>query len=206
MNAIDLVPFLLACIAIELTPGPNMFYIAILSAQHGRSAGYAVAAGVALGLFTVGLLAMLGFSALVAAHPLVYEIIRWAGVTYLVWLAYDTVQDVRRKEPALTPVSGLMRESFLRGLTTNLLNPKAFLFYMSVLPSFIEGGSTNIQPFLILTLIYVAIATGIHLLIVLASGSVSGLMKRRKIRLVMGWSFAGLLLLIAIWVAIQTAR
>lgn len=200
----EFLPFLLAAIAIELTPGPNMFYIALLSAQHGRKAGYSVAAGVALGLFLVGLAAMLGFSTFVAENRVLYETLRWSGVAYLLYLAWDTLQDA--KKPLETqPQDELLRESFLRGLVTNLLNPKAFLFYMAVLPSFITSDGQYTQQFFVLTLIYVAVATGIHLAIVLMSGSVSGVLQHPARRRQIGWVFAILLVLVAIWVAIKTA-
>lgn len=202
---IDLLPFLLAALAIELTPGPNMFYIALLSAQHGRKAGYAVTAGVALGLFIVGVLAMLGFSTFVAENRVLYETLRWSGVAYLLFLAWETLADANR--PLETqPRHELMRESFRRGLITNLLNPKAFLFYMAVLPSFIRAEQDGRGQFFVLTLIYVSVATAIHLAIVLMSGSVSGLLQHPQRRRVMGWVFAVLLVLVAIWVVMKTAR
>lgn len=200
----ELLPFFLAALAIELTPGPNMFYIALLSAQHGRTAGYAVAVGVALGLFIVGLAAMQGFSTFVAENRVLYETLRWSGVAYLLYLAWDTLQDTR-KPLETQPQDELLRESFLRGLITNLLNPKAFLFYMAVLPSFIAADGHYTQQFFVLTLIYVGVATGIHLAIVLMSGSVSGLLQHPARRRQIGWVFATLLVAVAIWVAFKTA-
>lgn len=205
MNGVEFIPFLLAALAIELTPGPNMFYIALLSAQNGRKAGYAVVVGVALGLSIVGLLALTGFSALVAQNAFLYEALRWAGVVYLLYLAVDTVLDSRR--PLKTePTEHLMREGFRRGLIANLLNPKAFLFYLSVLPSFIVGTTHYSAQFLTLMVIYVGIASAVHLAIVAASGNVSGLLRHPQYRQIVGIVFAILLILVAIWVAINTAR
>ncbi|MCB1435468.1 MAG: LysE family transporter, partial [Alphaproteobacteria bacterium] len=72
-----LLAFFAASIAIELTPGPNMAYLAILSAQSGRIAGYAAVAGVALGLLIIGLLAAYGVAALIEANHLIYQALRW---------------------------------------------------------------------------------------------------------------------------------
>ncbi|MAP96174.1 MAG: lysine transporter LysE [Ponticaulis sp.] len=205
MNGVDFIPFLLAAFAIELTPGPNMFYIALLSAQNGRKPGYAVVAGVALGLLSVGVLSLLGFSVLVANNPWVYEILRWGGIAYLLWLALDAVLDSRKtleSEPAAT----VMREAFLRGLIANLLNPKAFLFYLTLLPSFIGSDTHYTQWFIVLMVVYVGIATLIHLVIVVMSGSVSGLLSHKDYREKVGWGFAGLLVCVAIWIAFKTAR
>ncbi|MEX0859651.1 MAG: LysE family transporter, partial [Cucumibacter sp.] len=85
-----LLPFFAACIAVELTPGPNMAYLALLGANRGRFAGFFAVAGVALGLLTIGLLAASGVSAVVESNRYVWEALRWAGVAYLLWLAYDT--------------------------------------------------------------------------------------------------------------------
>ncbi len=202
---IELFPFLLAALAIELTPGPNMVYITLLSAQHGRKPGLAVVAGVALGLLLIGLLALAGFSAVVQTYPLVYETLRWGGVIYLLWLAVDAVLDSRKPLKA-QPEGALLREGFLRGLIANLLNPKAFLFYLTLLPGFIV--STDHYPgwFLFLMLIYVGIASLVHLVIVMAAGSVSGFLGHKAYREAMGWVFGGLLVGVAIWVAMNTAR
>lgn len=200
-----LIPFLLAVLAIELTPGPNMFYIALLSAQNGRKPGFAVVAGVALGLTIVGLLALAGFSTLVAEQPVIYEFLRWTGVVYLLWLAVDAVLDSRKPlDDAAAP--SLMREGFMRGLIANLLNPKAFLFYLALLPSFIQPGHNYSGWFVVLMTIYVGVASLVHFIIVLASGTLTSLLQKRNYRETTGWVFALMLVLVAVWVAIKTAR
>ena len=203
MTFTDLAPFLLASLAIELTPGPNMFYIALLSAQNGRPAGFAATAGVALGLLTIGTLSMIGFSAFVAENPLAYQILRWAGVAYLLWLAWDTWRDTRVTDDAAIPRAKLT-ESFTRGLITNLLNPKAFLFYLTVVPSFISADAGYVPQALILTLCYVGVATAIHLAIVGGASSVSRVLQVPGRREKIGQLFAVLLVGVAVWVAIKT--
>ena len=84
-----LLAFILTCLVIELTPGPNMAYLALLSASIGRRAGFAATLGVALGLLIVGLAAALGLAAVIANSRLLYEALRWAGVLYLFWLAWE---------------------------------------------------------------------------------------------------------------------
>ncbi len=82
-----LAAFAVTSLIIELTPGPNMAYLALIAATEGRRPGYAAVAGVALGLGALGLAAAVGLSALIAEAPVVYQAIRWAGVAYLLWLA-----------------------------------------------------------------------------------------------------------------------
>lgn len=78
--------FVIASILIELTPGPNMTYLAIVSASEGRKAGFATVIGVALGLLTVGVAAALGLSAIIANNEIVYQGLRFSGIAYLFWL------------------------------------------------------------------------------------------------------------------------
>ena len=204
MTFAELVPFLVASLAIELTPGPNMFYVALLSAQHGRLVGVATIAGVALGLLIIGILALLGVSALVAENRAAYEIIRWTGVAYLLWLAWDTWRDSEIDEVSGHD-RGLLIESFWRGVVVNVLNPKAFLFYMTVLPSFVPQDDFGIRTNLFLTLLYVSIATLVHFAIVIGAGSAAGFIQQPERRRALGRIFAALLVGVAIWVAMKTA-
>jgi threonine/homoserine/homoserine lactone efflux protein len=75
--------FALTCLVIELTPGPNMAYLVVLSAGHGRRAGFAATLGIALGLLIVGIGAALGLAALISSSRLLYEALRRGGVAYL---------------------------------------------------------------------------------------------------------------------------
>lgn len=200
-----LLPFIVACIAIELTPGPNMAYLAVLSAERGRLAGLFAVAGVALGLTLLGSLAVLGVGEFVLRQPLLYDSMRWAGVAYLVYLAYDAWADSRRPIEAIDPAL-LGWGSFRRGLLTNLLNPKAALFYVTVMPNFLVPDRSELAQTALLGATYVAVATAIHTLVVLLAGSVQPLLTRAGSRRGMGVVFAGLLAGVAIWVAASTAR
>lgn len=106
----------------EIMPGPNMAYLTILARGDGRRAGYAAVAGVALGLLLVGLAsAMVG--AAVAALLLAWQILRGAGVAYLLWLASDGGRGANEAPEHAARGSSLGR-FFGRGLLTNLLNAR----------------------------------------------------------------------------------
>src|SRR5262249_11904043 len=128
---------MLTCFVIELTPGPNMAYLAVLSASTGRRAGFAATAGGAAGPLIMGLGAAVGLAALIASSRPLYEALRWAGVFYLFWLAWEgwRGEDTSPVEANVTPDDSRF---FLRGLVTNLLNPKAGIFYVAVLPTFLD--------------------------------------------------------------------
>jgi len=200
-----LLPFILTSFAIELTPGPNMGYLAVLSLDRGRIAGFAAAAGVALGLLGLGLVAGLGFGALISETRWLYEALRWGGVAYLVWLGWDSYRDTQKPlEPE--DVQKNLAGYFGRGLASNLLNPKAAVFYIAVLPNFVSGTAPAIPQLLSLTLVYVAVATIIHLGIVLLASTLQPVLSSDRIRSRAGIVFGVTLVLIAIWLAVTTHR
>jgi threonine/homoserine/homoserine lactone efflux protein len=131
-----LLPFLAAVALIEITPGPNMGYLAALSAAQGRAAGLRAVAGVTLGLAAYMLAAVFGVAQLLAASPLIYALLRWAGVLYLLYLAWEAWRGVAETSPGHTGATD--HAPFWRGLIANLLNPKALVFYVALLPGFIE--------------------------------------------------------------------
>lgn len=183
INGVDLtalVAFTLTAVAIELTPGPNMVWLAIVAATDGRRAGYAAVAGVALGLAVVGGAAAWGLAGLIAGSPVAYQALRWAGVAYLLWLARDCWRDADAAADVVAP-GGTLARYFQRGLVTNLLNPKAFLFYMVVLPGFLPL-SAGLANTLALTAIYVAVATAVHAGIVTLAGIARNWLTGRAVR------------------------
>ena len=197
--------FVLTCAAIELTPGPNMGYLAIVGATDGRRAGVAAVAGVALGLATVGFAAALGLAAAINASTLMFEALRWAGVAYLLWLAWDGWQDADQIVSTVTGGTSLTRY-FRRGLITNLLNPKAAVFYVAMLPGFVAPDAPVLPQTLVLSASFVAIATTIHLAIVMLAGAARPLLAHPRHSRIVRRILALALALIALWFAAKTAR
>ncbi|WEZ84000.1 LysE family translocator [Rhizobium sp. 32-5/1] len=199
----SLLPFALTSALIEITPGPNMTWLAVISAVEGRRSGLAAVAGVALGLSVIGIAGALGAAALIDGSPMLYEILRWAGVLFLLYLAIEGWMAASKREEG---GAGTMQGFFLRGLLTNLLNPKALLFYVAVLPAFVAPGPNVLVQTLTLTAIYVLIATVIHGLIVLLAGSLEPVLndprREMRVRRVLSVLLAG----VAVWFALTTAR
>jgi threonine/homoserine/homoserine lactone efflux protein len=205
MNESSLLAFALTATIIELTPGPNMGYLAVLAASAGRKAGLAATAGVATGLLGAGIASSLGLAAIVAASNLAYEILRWGGVLYLLWLAWEGWRDASRGLGK--PIDASSHKGFfLRGLITNLLNPKAGIFYLSVFPPFIDEDEPLLAQTAILLAVYVTIATVIHSAIVISADAIRPLLEnRRNIRLVRR-ILSVLLVLVAGWFFYSTRR
>ncbi len=179
-----------------------MAYLAILAAARGRPPGLAAVGGVALGLALLGLLAVFGLGALVLERPWLYQSLRWAGIVYLLYLAWEAWSDSRKPIEALSPDGNNWRY-FRRGLITNLLNPKAALFYITVMPSFLT--TTNVSEVLLFAAAYVAVATAVHAGVVLLAGTLQPLLTIPKRRRIMGVVFALLLIGVALWITWSTA-
>jgi threonine/homoserine/homoserine lactone efflux protein len=197
--------FALASLIIEMTPGPNMAYLALLGAERGRTAGYAAVLGVALGLAVAGLAASIGITALIAAVPAVYEVIRWFGVLYMLYLASEAWRGASADAQTAQSDSSRFR-FFQRGLITNMLNPKAYLFYAAILPEFIDPARALSSQLLLLISIYVTVATIVHASIVTFFGALSAFIISGPSAQLTRRIFAVLLAGVAAWLAWSTAR
>lgn len=206
MTWATLLGFAATCLVIELTPGPNMAYLAVLSADRGRRAGLAATVGIALGLLAVGLAAALGLAAAVSSSRLLYEALRWAGTLYLLYLAWEAWQGEEDVAPNQTGASAQDARYFARGLVTNLLNPKAALFYVAVLPTFLDETRPLAAQTVTLSLVYVAIATAAHTSIVLLADTARGWLTDERRSSGVRRAMAVLLAAIALWLFVTTRQ
>ncbi|MEQ4720482.1 LysE family translocator [Nonomuraea sp. B19D2] len=140
---------------LTLTPGLDTALILRTSVLAGRWPAWGVTLGIQVGTLIWGVLTAAGLSALLSASRLGYEILRWAGVAYLVWMGLRMIlaRQAAHDEPeqAVRFMSG-----FTRGLVTNLLNPKVGAFYVAMLPQFIPDGAPHALMGLLLAGVHVA--------------------------------------------------
>lgn len=199
-----LIPFLAAVLLIELTPGPNMGWLALVAAARGRGAGLAAVAGVAVGLAAWMLAATLGLSQVLMRAPVLYQGVRWAGVAFLLWLAWEAWRAPMDAE-ATADETASRRGLFMRGLVGNLLNPKAAALYVALLPNFVrpEQGAPWLQA-LTLGAIHVAVATVVHGAIVLGADHAGRAALAQTQGPVVRALMAGGIAAVAIWTAWQT--
>lgn len=188
--------FLLAAVVMEITPGPNMTWLALLSAREGRTAGLMAVAGIASGLAILSLVAATGAAALVSAWPPLYELLRWGGVLFLFYLAFEAWHG--EKDSTSTDTAG---RHFRRGLVVNLLNPKAAAVFVVMIPSFAGPAPANAGAIAIMNLCYLAIATAAHTLIVLFASNFQKALTDPRRELIVRRIFAVTLAAIAIWFA-----
>jgi threonine/homoserine/homoserine lactone efflux protein len=178
----DLLLFAGACLLLVLTPGPNMIYLISRSLCQGRMAGVISLLGVVAGFLVHMLAAAVGLSAVFKTVPLAYEILKWAGAAYLMWLAWQAVKPGARSpfEPRALPVD-TPRKLFTMGFLTNLLNPKVAIFYISFFPQFIDPGrgSVFVQS-VTLGLTQTAVSFTVNLLIAISAAGIAAWFARNR--------------------------
>ena len=168
--------FVVACVALAITPGPNLVYLVARTATQGRRAGLVSLAGTTTGFVMHVLAAAFGLSALLAAVPLAYDAIRYAGAAYLAWLAYTTWRDAKPLPEGVVTPPAKPGALYRAGVLTSLLNPKVALFQLALFPQFIDPsrGSVLAQS-LVLGATQIVIVAGFDTLCVFAAAT----LKRR---------------------------
>ena len=205
MTENSLLAFVLTATIIELTPGPNMGYLAVLAASAGRRAGLSATAGVAVGLLGAGIASSLGLAAIVTASNLIYEVLRWGGLFYLLWLAWEGWRDA--SGVVGKPIDASSHTGFFfRGFVTNLLNPKAGIFYLSVFPAFIDKERPLLVQTAILIALYVMIATVVHSAVVISADAIRPLLENQRNITPVRRVLSVLLVLVAGWFFYSTRR
>jgi threonine/homoserine/homoserine lactone efflux protein len=173
--ATDLLMFAAAALLMVLTPGPNMIYLISRSICQGRKARLISLLGVIAGFLVHMFAAAIGLTALFLAVPLAYELLKWAGAVYLLYLAWQAVKPGARSpfEASNLPVDP-PRKLFFMGFLTNVLNPKVAVFYLSIFPQFVspEHGSVLTQS-ITLGLTQISVSFTVNLVIVLSAASLA---------------------------------
>jgi threonine/homoserine/homoserine lactone efflux protein len=199
--------FILTVLLLELTPGPNMAYLATLTLDRGRQAGLLAAAGVAAGLSVHAVVAAFGLGVLISQSPVIYDLLRWTGVAYLLYLAWETWQSNAKERAELA--ASASASLFWRGFFSNVFNPKSILFFISVVPGFIQYGPSGaglLAQAARLGAIYIGIATTIHVSIVLLASQLRTLLISGYLEKPVRRILAIALLFVAAWLAWSTRR
>lgn len=169
--------FAFAVLLIELTPGPNMAWLVALSLGRGRRAGLAAVAGVAAGLTVNAVLSSWGLSALLTTYPELGRWIGFAGAAMMLWLAWNAWHDDGESSTGRLPSSEVGKH-FAVGFVLNLLNVKAALFFLTVVPQFVSESESSWSEILVLGMVSVSIATLVHLALVLGASNARSALAR----------------------------
>lgn len=173
----NLLYFLGVSAALTAAPGPDVLFLASQGAAGGPRAGLAAALGLSSGLLVHTTLAALGVSAVFAASPAAFTALKAAGTAYLLWLAFGAF-----REKAAAPGAALTGGSlalYRRGVIMNLLNPKVALFFLALLPQFVDPAKGGVRlQMLTLGLVFMAQVIIIFGSIGYLSGRLGGLLPR----------------------------
>lgn len=131
--------FLLAALVLFLSPGPNMAFVLSHGIAYGPRGGFAAALGISAADLVLTVLTAMGVTAIVAAWPPAFDILRYIGALYLVWLAILAIRSPGRAVITSRAHSSMLR-IFRMSMLNSLLNPKALLFFMVFLPQFVDAG------------------------------------------------------------------
>jgi threonine/homoserine/homoserine lactone efflux protein len=137
IDPVTLLAFVPAALALNLTPGADMMFCLGQGLRAGRGSALAASAGISAGGMVHVALAGLGLGALFNSQPALFDVIRWLGVAYLLYLAWGALKPVHvTADQSAVPVSQSL-DSFRAGFWVNLSNPKVILFVLAFVPQFV---------------------------------------------------------------------
>lgn len=137
--------FLVAAILITASPGPDNLMVLGMGISKGRRQGIAFGLGCALGCLSHTLLAVVGVSALIAASPAAFTVLKVGGGLYLIWLGFNALRSsgIARVE-AVKAGEQALSKLFFKGVFANAINTKVVLFFLSFLPQFVIPANGNV--------------------------------------------------------------
>ena len=177
--AADLLAFLGATLALNVTPGPDMLYVIARSVGEGRGAGVVSALGISAGTVFHTAAVVLGVSGLLVASPVAYDVLRFAGAAYLAWLGIRALRARPRAEgePEVEPAG--LAAIFRQGVITNVLNPKVAIFFLAFLPQFVDAARGNVTAqLLLLAALFITSGTLVNVVVALAAGRARAAVRR----------------------------
>ncbi|ROM56999.1 lysine transporter LysE [Pseudomonas canadensis] len=134
--------FLITCLIVVLIPGTGVIFTVSTGLTSGKRASVFAALGCTAGIIPHLLASVLGLSALLHTSALAFDMLKYAGVAYLLYVAYATWRDRSAFAVSETPTLSSAWSLMLRGLLMNILNPKLTIFFLAFLPQFVTPGST----------------------------------------------------------------
>jgi len=161
-----LVIFLSAALVLAIMPGPGILYVLGRTLNGGKGEGVNSALGTFLGGLVHAIAAAVGLSALLVASAAAFQVVRYAGAAYLVYLGIMMIRNrhLRITESDSSPAGN---QSLIQGIITETLNPKTALFFLSFIPQFVVPGKGHATlQFLVLGVISVALNTAVDLVVV----------------------------------------
>lgn len=200
----------MAAFIMVITPGPNMIYLVSRSVTQGKKAGLISLLGVACGFLFHIVLVSFGLSALLLTVPFLYTALKTAGILYLLYLAWEAVKPGSRSvfETGRELQADKPAKLFVMGLLTNILNPKAAVFYLSFFPQFIQPAYGNVLlQSLFLGMTQLTVSFIVNFIIIMLAAKVKGMFAQnpRWIK-VQKWFMASVLTGLAVKMALDKGK
>ena len=198
--------FMTGALVLNLTPGPDMTFVLAQAAHRGTRAGLAAALGIGAGTIFHMMLAAFGLAALFAAWPLAFDIVRYAGAAYLVWIAIGML----RHPPHLNApgTSQSVHTAFRQGVVTNIFNPKVAIFFIAFLPQFVvPGAGPAWMQILVLGVCFDISGTLVNCAVAFGGGKLAGRLRANPaIGKILGWISASVMVGLALRLALLERR
>ncbi|ANQ24528.1 lysine transporter LysE [Vibrio natriegens] len=194
--------YLTAVLALLMLPGPDMLLIASSSMSYGKKVGLFASLGNATSGVILTLLAAMGVSTLVAMSPVALKVLHLLGGAYLLKMGWDCMRAQASSAPELEQMSKMATTYYQRALMSNLLNPKALVFFVMFLPQFVSSNitATSGEQMLALGLLLNVMGLLFNLLLVALAGSVGkGLIENDKFRMVQHKLMGLVFVILALW-------
>lgn len=199
--------FMAGALALNVTPGPDMTFVLAQATHRGTRAGVAAALGIGVATIAVHMvLAAFGLAALFAAFPLAYDVVRYAGAAYLIWIAIGMI----RHPPKLAAMTAeeSVKTAFRQGFVTNVFNPKVAIFFIAFLPQFVNphAGPLWLQIMILGTCFSIS-GTTVNAVVAFGGGRLAEKLKANPlVGKIMGWISASVMLGLALRLAWSERR
>ena len=159
--------FIIVVIVLFLIPGPAVLLTISKTAQGGRKTGIITGIGIAVGDLIHTIAAVLGLSAILMTSALAFEIVKYLGAAYLIFLGIKSLLEKSKKQEQLPPKKSSTVTSFRQALLIELLNPKTALFFLAFLPQFVHNNGTPVViqlltlglTFVLMSILYTTLLT-----------------------------------------------
>lgn len=191
----------------SMSPGPDFVIVIRNAAVSGRRAGIASAAGVALGIFVWSLVTAVGIAGLLAASAIAYTVVKLVGALYLAYLGIRALLAARRGDYELESGTGPkehgLRVAFRQGLVNNLLNPKAAVFFIALVPQFLPADPTPLSA-VELGVVCTAVNFCWFVTLAIGIGALRHVFTRQRVRRAIDAAMGTLMVALGIRIAVQS--
>ena len=196
-----LLSFIAASVALIIMPGPNVAVILATGAAHGTRSALLVVAGTTLAQAAQIALVVVGLGVLLSIWGWAFTVLKWAGVAYLVWMAFKTWTAPPSGEAK--PLDG---ELFMHGAATALANPKTMVFHAAFLPVFVDPSRAATPQLFTLAAVFLLVALVLDSAYAVLGGGLSRYLRKARFQRLINKVSGGLIFLAASWLALRRSH